>query len=331
MESKKEIFKLLIKEFHELNPPNIIKRDCQLLESCTASSSPTSVIAITGPRRCGKTYFIHQLIEHFCSDPISPLPRDRLFYINFEDDRLYPLSLRDLAVLLDAYYDDRPLEYGLDRYDAHRDRNRKEITLSELKTYVVHYRPAAEPRKGLRELLTGIMGGERAEPATDTKRFPHDTPRIACLGVRPVYPEPLSDLDVWMDDDKRVQLLDPRATSVTGNGASHPNRSPDAINSVFRRHQVGALSAYVSAREKDPSLGPGKIVVRISIAPDGRVESAQIVSDSLKDGGLRADLLSRIRSWRFPPAEKGKVRTLQAVNLPYRFIAIEVSCQQPIC
>lgn len=105
MESKKEIFKLLIKEFHELNPPNIIKRDCQLLESCTASSSPFSVIAITGPRRCGKTYFIHQLIEHFCSDTVSPLPRNRLFYINFEDDRLYPLNLRDLAALLDAYYE----------------------------------------------------------------------------------------------------------------------------------------------------------------------------------------------------------------------------------
>lgn len=117
METKKEIFKLLIKEFHELKPPRIIKRDHQLPDYCTAlasgssplsstvSSRPSSVIAITGPRRCGKTYFIHQLIDDFCSNPISPILRNRLFYINFEDDRLLPLTLSDLASLPDAYFE----------------------------------------------------------------------------------------------------------------------------------------------------------------------------------------------------------------------------------
>jgi predicted AAA+ superfamily ATPase len=117
MENKKEIFKLLIKEFHELKPPQIIKRDYQLPDFCTAvtsesstmplalSSRPSSIIAITGPRRCGKTYFIHQLIDHFCSDSTSPIPRSRLFYINFEDDRLLPLTHSDLAALPDAYFE----------------------------------------------------------------------------------------------------------------------------------------------------------------------------------------------------------------------------------
>lgn len=117
METKKEIFKLLIKEFHELKPLRIIKRNHQLPDYCTAlgsgssplsstvSSRPSSVIAITGPRRCGKTYFIHQLIDDFCSNPISPILRNRLFYINFEDDRLLPLTLPDLASLPDAYFE----------------------------------------------------------------------------------------------------------------------------------------------------------------------------------------------------------------------------------
>lgn len=117
METKKEIFKLLIKDFHESKPPWIIKRDHQLLEYCkvlAAGSSDRfsllslpapSVIAITGPRRCGKTSFIYQLIDHFCSNPISPVPRHRLFYINFEDNRLLPLTVSDLASLPDAYFE----------------------------------------------------------------------------------------------------------------------------------------------------------------------------------------------------------------------------------
>jgi hypothetical protein len=117
METKKEIFKLLIKEFHELKPPRIIKRDHQLHEYCTAlaagfsdrfsevSAPPASVIAITGPRRCGKTFFIFQLIDHLTSNPVAPIPRQRLFYINFEDDRLLPLTVSDLASLPDAYFE----------------------------------------------------------------------------------------------------------------------------------------------------------------------------------------------------------------------------------
>jgi len=117
METKKEIFKLLIKEFHEMKPPRIIKRDYQLPDYCTAivpeprpaspavSSRPPSAIAITGPRRCGKTYFIYQLIDRFCSSPGSSIPRNRLFYINFEDDRLFPLNFSDLASMPDAYFE----------------------------------------------------------------------------------------------------------------------------------------------------------------------------------------------------------------------------------
>jgi predicted AAA+ superfamily ATPase len=117
MENKKELFKLLIKEFHDLKPPLIIKRDYMLPDcygpiasdslpaSLSASSAPPSMVAITGPRGCGKTYFIHQLVDHFCCNSTLPIPRSRLIYINFEDDRLLPLSPSDLGALSDAYFE----------------------------------------------------------------------------------------------------------------------------------------------------------------------------------------------------------------------------------
>jgi predicted AAA+ superfamily ATPase len=117
METNKEIFKLLIKEFHELHPPRFIKRDHRLPDSFLSHSfesalhsadlplRPASVIVITGPRRCGKTYLIYQLIDHFCSNPIAPVPRQQLLYINFEDDRLFPLDVSDLAAIPEAYFE----------------------------------------------------------------------------------------------------------------------------------------------------------------------------------------------------------------------------------
>ena len=97
--------------------PQLIRRDHELPEYCTSlasgfssryanhTSPPASIVAITGPRRCGKTFFIFQLIEYLCSNSISPVPRNRLFYINFEDDRLLPLTTSDLSSLLDAYFE----------------------------------------------------------------------------------------------------------------------------------------------------------------------------------------------------------------------------------
>lgn len=117
METNKEIFKLLIKEFHEQKSPCFIKRDHELPDLCSSlaaessetpsalPSPPSLIILIMGPRRCGKTYFFYQLIDNLCSHPITPIPRQRLLYINFEDDRLMPLNVSDLASLLEAYFE----------------------------------------------------------------------------------------------------------------------------------------------------------------------------------------------------------------------------------
>jgi len=104
MESRKEIFKALIKEFHEGTPPHIIKRDfplpgCALKVSRGGSSAPlpAQAVIITGPRRAGKTYYLYQLIESLCGQSESPMPRTRVVYINFADDRLLPLAAPDLS------------------------------------------------------------------------------------------------------------------------------------------------------------------------------------------------------------------------------------------
>ena len=112
MESKKEIFKVLIKEFHGGTPPRVIKRDLRLPGWCLETAQdggsvplPAQAVNITGPRWAGKTYYLYQLMENLGGRSESPIPRTRVIYINFADDRLLPLEASELSLLLDAYFE----------------------------------------------------------------------------------------------------------------------------------------------------------------------------------------------------------------------------------
>ncbi len=123
METRKETFKVLIKEFHGWKSPLVIKRNLRLPEWCyeipsagQRTARPGFVVTITGPRRAGKTFFFYQIMEKLLGASVSPLPRNRILYINFEDARLLPLDGADLTLLLEAYYDLYPDNRGLEIY-----------------------------------------------------------------------------------------------------------------------------------------------------------------------------------------------------------------------
>lgn len=55
---------------------------------------------ILGVRRCGKTYFMYQLISSLID---SGIPKTNIVYINLDDDRLLPLNGDELRLLVDTY------------------------------------------------------------------------------------------------------------------------------------------------------------------------------------------------------------------------------------
>lgn len=95
MNNKKEIFKFLIKEFHELELPRVIERDLRL------PRETNKIISVVGPRRVGKTFYFYQLIKNLR----AKMSLHRILYINFEDDRILPLTFKDLDNLLEAYFE----------------------------------------------------------------------------------------------------------------------------------------------------------------------------------------------------------------------------------
>ena len=91
---KKELFKYLIKEFHEIELPKLKARDLVIPET-------KKIITLVGMRRAGKTFYFYQLINNL----LKNVPKERILYINFEDDRILPLDIKELDEILEAYYE----------------------------------------------------------------------------------------------------------------------------------------------------------------------------------------------------------------------------------
>jgi uncharacterized protein len=94
----KAVFKKIITDFHEqpIRPP--IPRDIPI------PSDSGKIVSLIGVRRSGKTSILYHLITEL-RKRIDPF---RIMYINFEDDRLFPLELGDLDGLIRAYYEMHP-------------------------------------------------------------------------------------------------------------------------------------------------------------------------------------------------------------------------------
>ena len=94
----KETFKKLIVNFQERHFGRIVPREYDI------PMDTQKIVSLIGVRRSGKTYILYGLIEQLRQQ----IDNHNTIYINFEDDRLYPIVLKDLDGLLEGYYEIYP-------------------------------------------------------------------------------------------------------------------------------------------------------------------------------------------------------------------------------
>ena len=95
----KSVFKQIITDFHQTTLPKPLGREFQI------PSLPTNVrkaFVLVGMRRSGKTWTLFQQMQQLLQIGIL---QTQMVYINFEDDRLLNLNVRDLQSILDAFYE----------------------------------------------------------------------------------------------------------------------------------------------------------------------------------------------------------------------------------
>jgi len=87
------------------------------------------------------------------------------------------------------------------------------------------------------------------------------------------------------------------------------------IEQVFQKNKSAIYAIYNRALRKDPSL-QGKVVIELTIAPNGKVIKARIISSDLNNPKLERKLILRVKRFRFKPGNSAKV----TVKYPIDFL-----------
>ena len=95
----KNILLDLLSNFYLRDLPVVTKRNIRYPQA------QGSVTVVTGMRRTGKTCLCYQKMRELLDSGIS---KDRLLYLNFEDERLFGFALKDFQTILDVYYERYP-------------------------------------------------------------------------------------------------------------------------------------------------------------------------------------------------------------------------------
>jgi TonB family protein len=117
-----------------------------------------------------------------------------------------------------------------------------------------------------------------------------------------------------------TQVESPVETIAGGGGAAArtgasnlPSRSREEIEIVFDRNKGAIFALYNRALRENPAL-VGKVVLSLTIEPDGRVTSCEIVSSELNDSDLERRLVQRVMLFQFEPKNVERITTTKPID-----------------
>lgn len=79
-------------------------------------------------------------------------------------------------------------------------------------------------------------------------------------------------------------------------GNKNQSRNPDEVSAVINTHNSAIQYCYQRELKRNPDLR-GKIVIRFTIAPNGRVSEAKILSSTVNNQRVERCVLNRVRRW----------------------------------
>ena len=91
------------------------------------------------------------------------------------------------------------------------------------------------------------------------------------------------------------------------------SRSREEIELVFDRNKGAIFALYNRALRMDPTL-EGKLVLRLTIAPNGEVTFCEIISSELGDADLERKLVARIKMFRFEARDVEAITTTKPID-----------------
>lgn len=100
-----------------------------------------------------------------------------------------------------------------------------------------------------------------------------------------------------------------RRTGTSGKAS----RSREEIELVFDKNKGAIFALYNRALRMDPSL-EGKLVLRLTIAPNGQVTACEVVSSELGDDELERKLVQRVLLFKFDARDVEPITTTKPID-----------------
>ena len=92
-----------------------------------------------------------------------------------------------------------------------------------------------------------------------------------------------------------------------------PSRSREEIERVFDTNKGRIFTLYNRALRENPAL-QGKVVLKLTIGPDGRVQSCEVLSSELHDPELEKGLVQRVLQFQFEPRDVETITTTKPID-----------------
>jgi periplasmic protein TonB len=101
--------------------------------------------------------------------------------------------------------------------------------------------------------------------------------------------------------------------NVQRGGGGKASRSEEEIALVFDRNKGAIYSIYTRALRDKPDL-QGKLVLELTIAPDGSITRCDVVSSELNDPELERKLVARVKMFRFEAKDVGTMTVTKPID-----------------
>jgi TonB family protein len=103
------------------------------------------------------------------------------------------------------------------------------------------------------------------------------------------------------------------AAQASGGDDGRASRSREEIERVFDRNKGAIYALYNRALRENPAL-EGKVVLRLTISPDGVVTACEIVSSELGDPDLEQKLVQRVLLFQFESKDVDTITTTKPID-----------------
>ena len=111
-----------------------------------------------------------------------------------------------------------------------------------------------------------------------------------------------------------IAAVGPAGGEVERAGSSNlPSRSREEIELVFDSNKGAIFALYNRALRQNPAL-VGKVVLQLTIEPNGTVSACEIVSSELGDAELERRLVQRVLLFQFEPKNVERITTTKPID-----------------